>query len=126
VFKPTSTGKEKWVIETNCGNYSVWDGKIAEELNSKLNENVDVSVRPAAEGSNYLPTITNIVRGINVMGTPAGSKTASTPAPSPTMSSDRDKSIIAQCLTKAVLGQVDSSVDIEEAVGIYKKAKELL
>ena len=41
-------------------------------------------------------------------------------------SQERDRSIIAQCLVKAVLGQVDSKVGIEGAVEMYKKAVKLL
>ena len=62
-FAPTKTGKDKWIIETNDGNFSAWDGKISEELNSKLNEMVSVDIRPPQEGTNYLPTITKILDG---------------------------------------------------------------
>jgi len=62
-FAPTKTGKDKWIIETNDGNFSAWESKIAEELNSKLNEMVSVDIRPPQEGTNYLPTITKILDG---------------------------------------------------------------
>ena len=57
-FQPTKGGKDKWVVETASGNFSIWDSKLAEKLNAKTNQLVSVEVREAQEGTNYLPTIT--------------------------------------------------------------------
>ena len=57
-FKPTSTNKDKWIVESDDGNFSIWDGKLAEKLNKRINQKVSVEIRPKQEGTNYLPTIT--------------------------------------------------------------------
>ncbi len=62
-FQPTKgsedrPSKDKWVVETASGNFSIWDSKLAEKLNAKTNQLVSVEVREAQEGTNYLPTIT--------------------------------------------------------------------
>ncbi len=57
-FQPTKSNKDKWVVETASGNFSIWDSKLAEKLNAKTNQLVSVDVREAQEGTNYLPTIT--------------------------------------------------------------------
>ncbi len=62
-FQPTKgsedrPSKNKWVVETASGNFSIWDSKLAEKLNAKTNQLVSVEVREAQEGTNYLPTIT--------------------------------------------------------------------
>ena len=44
----------------------------------------------------------------------------------PSFNQEKDRSITAQCLVKAVLGQVDSKVGIEGAVELYKTAVKLL
>ncbi len=61
-FQPTKNNKDKWVVAStnNTGNLSIWDGKIAEDLNKRIGQKVSVEVRPAQEGTNYLPTITGI------------------------------------------------------------------
>lgn len=59
-FAPTKTGKDKWLIETDAGNMSVWDGKLAEVLHKRNGERVSAEIRPPLEGSNYNPTITDV------------------------------------------------------------------
>ena len=136
-FQPTKTGKDKWVIATNDGNLSVWDGEMAEQLNKITGQSVKVDIRPAAPDTNYLPTITKVdfdsavpsgqvlkevqngVRSLNgqeqkpirVDGTYCGNY-------------NKDKSIIAQCLVKAACGT--NEITIKQAVEMYKEALELL
>ena len=109
-FAPTKTGKDKWVIESNNGKFSVWDRKLAEELNSKLNENVEVDVRPPQEGTNYLPTITNI-RGINAGGLSV--------APNPTLQGVHSVDMLKEVQqgARSINGQEQQSVDIEHMSG---------
>lgn len=59
-YAPTKNGQDKYTIETNDGNMSVWDSPLAEKLNKRLNTNVSVEIRPAPEGTNYMPTITDM------------------------------------------------------------------
>ena len=59
-FQPTKTGKDKWVVATNEGNLSVWEGKIAEQLNKMIGQTVNVEVRQPAPNTNYIPTITKV------------------------------------------------------------------
>ena len=146
-FQPTKTGKDKWIIATFNGNYSIWDGKLAEKLNKKKGEKVSVEIRPAQEGSNYLPTITDMndasdgtilkevqngVRSLNgqEQDMPVTKEIREnirrSNLPEPT---DRDTRIIAQCLVKAVIGQPcgsNETFDIKAAVDMYHKALELL
>ncbi len=62
-FQPTQgyedkPSKDKWVVETASGNFSIWDDELARKLAKKQNQLVSVDVREAQEGTNYLPTIT--------------------------------------------------------------------
>ena len=121
-FKPTSTGKDKWTVEGTNGKYSVWDGKIAEQLNSAIGKEAECEVRPDGTGK-YLPTIT-AVRGINDVSPSAATETASTrPVANPT---SKDKSIVAQCLVKASCSTAEAMIPIKNVVEMYKKALELL
>ena len=121
-FAPTSTGKKKWIIGCVDEKYNVWEEKLAKQLSDYLDKSVVVQVRKPIEGTNYLPSITGI----------GGVKTEVSISPSyvPPSSANKDKSIIAQCLVKAVIGQpknyANQLVTIEEAVGLYEKAVKLL
>jgi len=112
-----------WKVEDTSGrHFTVWDKDIADRLSETIGKVIDVEVKISPDGK-----FSNI-RGINVMATATGSETASTPAPSPTLSvgDERSKSIVAQCLVKAVLGANSNAILIDEAVDMYKEALELL
>jgi len=114
--KTSKTGTPFWVIEATDGKYTVWDKKIADELYNAMNkgERVNVDIKVSGDFKN--------IRGINTGGAESTPSSASSPAKNPT----KDISIVAQCLCKAVMGQVDSSVGIEDAVKMYKHAVEML
>ena len=62
-FQPTKgsqdkPSKDKWVVETASGNFSIWEEDLAVKLKKQINQLVSVEVREAQEGTNYLPTIT--------------------------------------------------------------------
>lgn len=104
-FKPTTTGKDKWGVETEQGNFSVWDGVIAEALSKSIGMNVNVQIREAAPGSNYLPTITKL--GGEQSGEVNYSGQHTTPTSNlstPSLGTNtRERSIVAQvCLKGAV------------------------
>ena len=142
-YTPTSTGKDKWKVETDKGNFSVWDGKLAEELNAKQNENVVVTIRLSPDPK-YKPTITGIDESKDldkIYEAKQGIRSNSGQEQGPLHhvleakrqfdNSDyakpsRDKSIIAQCLVKAVMRDNKFDYDIKEAVEMYKLALELL
>ena len=146
-FQPTKTGKDKWVVATNEGNLSVWEGKIAEQLNKLIGQTVNVEVRQPAPNTNYLPTITGMVS--------VGSVIKNIPSKEPVRGFDgvalkevqngerslngqeqksvaeekfrTPKEMVATELVKAVIGQSHENVVlIDKAVGMYKEALELL
>jgi len=67
--------------------------------------------------------IDKIMGSWNKPQTPGVKETSLSTAPGAT---SKETSIVAQCLVKAVLGQVDSKVTIDGAVEMYKYAVKLL
>ena len=124
--KTTKTGVPFWGVESmGGGKYTVWDKDIADKLISLIGSDVDVEIK---QSGNFL-NIRGIVDNTNTLKeVQQGERSLNgqEQKPIPTTQDDRSKSIIAQCLVKAVLGQVDSSVDISGAVNMYKQAFELL
>jgi len=105
----------KKVEDTSGQKATIWDAKVWDVWEANFGKAVEVDVMKSPQG--YWN-----IRGIKAGAT--GLSNASAPVPS--INDDRNKSIIAQCLVKAVLGQVDSKVEIEEAVEMYKKAYSLI
>ena len=99
---------------------TVWDDQIANYMEKDVGIGGECGVELKTTPTGYIN-----IRAIDWTSAVKGNEPAPT-VPIPSIADDRSKSIIAQCLVKAVLGQVDSKVEIEDAVKMYKKALELL
>jgi hypothetical protein len=95
-----NTGKKFWVVETDTEKISCFDEKLSNELVNYFNKPVSVEVAQKGEFKNILKILN------------------STPTTLPiTSNSMRENSIIAQCLTKAV---VESGMTKEAILETYK------
>ena len=124
----TDKGVSYWKIEDNEGRkFTAWDKLLIPQLEESIGKPVDLIIKTSPDGKYQ-----------NIRGVNTGSETASTPAPSPTLQNvksvnilpsaadDRSKSIIAQCLVKAVIRNMGEAPSIKRAVGLYNEALGLL
>ena len=140
----TEKGVSYWKVEFADGDRAtVWDKGIAAAL--EPGKSYDLIIKTSPDGK------FNNIRGINsetisLSQNPQGAVVVNTPSVDPTIlhevkqgersingqsqRPDRDKSIVAQCLVKSVIGQpknfVEELVTIEQAVEMYNKAYSLL
>ena len=125
--KTSQKGVKFWAVEDNAGTkYTIWDEAIAQiwEANFGNEMEMDVkrsgnflNIRGITDSGKILKEVQNGVRSLN--GQEQVDRAYVDAKPS------KDKSIIAQCLVKAVLSSTHS-VQIEDATKMYKKALELL
>ncbi len=138
----TEKGISYWKVEFADGDRATaWDKALIPKLEESIGKPIDLVMKTSPDGK-Y-----NNIRGINSVA--VGPAMGKTPMPTTTLKEvqqgvrslngqeqmpavtpgmpTRDKSIIAQCLVKAVIGSGGSETHtIEEAVNMYKEALELL
>jgi len=108
-----ANGSKYKKVETTDGlKFNLFDGDLIKLWEDNFGKVVELELEDKGKFKN--------IKGIKEGGV------AKTETPLTSLNDDRNKSIIAQCLVKAVLGQVDSKVEIEEAVEMYKKAYSLI
>ena len=121
--KTSKTGTSFWVVDAVEGKYTVWDKDISDQLYTKLGQKVDVDIKVSGDYQN--------IRGINggnieVNFGNAESQSNQIVAEEPQdirVAGDvpsKDKSIIAQCLTKIVWRNRMDPVTPEDVLGTYK------
>ncbi len=118
-----------WAVKCADGrDITVWDGEIALQLEKNLENEIDVEIKSSeSNGKTYYN-----IRAINsiVGAVPQEKVESSNPTITVNPSLDhedlRGKSIIAQCLVKAVIARSDRPVEVKEAVEMYKLALSLI
>ena len=139
--KTSQKGVKFWAVEDNAGTkYTIWDEAIAQiwEANFGNEMEMDVkrsgnflNIRGITDAGKVLKEVQNGARYLN------GQEQMSIrdeKAITTLILDERSKSIIAQCLVKAVIGQYNKIQEdkivrlhtIEQAVKMYKEALELL
>ena len=136
--KTSQKGVKFWAVEDNAGTkYTIWDETIAQVWEANFGNEMEMDVkrsgnflniRGITDSGKILKEVQNGERSLN------GQEELTVEAEQifkqvkgAVANSDRDKSIIAQCLVKAVIGNCESgAVGVAAAVDMYKKALELL
>ena len=120
VAKP---GKTKfWAVSCQDGrDVTVWDGNIASVLMQSINKEIEVEIKSSESNGKTYYNIREVKSAINPIAV-----NPSLDNGTPSVRDDVGKSIVAQCLVKAVIARSDKAVEIKEAVEMYKHALTLL
>ena len=97
--------------------FSCWEADLFNTIKQNIGNWVEISTKAQGDYTLIMTVQETSPDAVRVEASEVTSKPLDT---------DRQTSIIAQCLVKSVLGQVDSSVGVKDAVDMYKEAVKLL
>ncbi|MBC8555817.1 MAG: hypothetical protein H8D23_39905 [Candidatus Brocadiales bacterium] len=123
----TITEKGKFdVIEDNNGNtYTVWDDDLKAVLGANIGNTLDCEIKTSERNGTTYKNI-RAIYGDDSTNAPS-SNNGSKPQPVGLMQTAKDKSIVAQCIVKAVIAQPKGEyVDVGTAVRMYQEALNLI
>tara|TARA_Y100000310_G_scaffold288678_2_gene314523 strand:+ start:9828 stop:10211 length:384 start_codon:yes stop_codon:yes gene_type:complete len=114
--KTTKADVPFWVIEAEDDNYTVWDAGIKDTLLANLNKGIAVEIKVSGDYKNIRAIA--VQDGLEVAQEAKGSK------PGPSRDDMKQKSIVAQCLTKLIVGE--GGADVKKVVDTYHEVLGLI
>lgn len=102
-FTPTKQNKDRWLCDTDKGDYSVWDDKVAEELHQQwIGKSILAKVSTSPDGK--YKNIMAVAKGDDTQS--AGTEkqlTSSISSPAPETYIDKSNDIRSQCAMKCAV-----------------------